>query len=126
MMTNFELVRQFHQAAGALDPGVPTQPPPERVLLRVKLLREEFREVMEAMDCGKLLEIAKELADLLVVTYGTAVEYGLPMNEIFLEVHRSNMTKIGGPERPDGKLLKGENYRPPDLTSLLYASPQDS
>jgi predicted HAD superfamily Cof-like phosphohydrolase len=37
----------------------------------------------------------------------------------FEEVHRSNMAKVGGTRRPDGKWLKPPDWQPPDLTRIL-------
>ena len=42
------------------------------------------------------------------------------------EVHASNMTKLGADGRPirraDGKVLKGPDYRPPDIAAVLARS----
>lgn len=44
-------------------------------------------------------------------------------DRIFAEVHRSNMSKLGEDGKPiyreDGKVLKGPNYSPADLSFLL-------
>jgi len=85
--------------------------------LRVGLIDEEFKELKEAMEKENMVKIADGLADLLYVLYGTAITYGLDMDPIFREVHRSNMSK-GNPEvvrAPNGKILKGKNWSPPDL-----------
>lgn len=119
-MTNFEKVKKFHRALGHIDPETPELPPIDREDLRKDLLWEEFNETLDAIDEADLEHIAKELADLLVVTYGTGAEYGIPMDEVFAEVHRSNMSKVGGPMREDGKFLKGPNYQPPDMKKVLY------
>jgi predicted HAD superfamily Cof-like phosphohydrolase len=76
----------------------------------------------EAIDPKKL---TKELADLLYIVYGTAVTFGLPLEEVFTEVHRSNMSKLGADGKPlyraDGKVLKGPNYQEPDLDRYFTA-----
>jgi predicted HAD superfamily Cof-like phosphohydrolase len=63
------------------------------------------------------------LADLLYITIGAAISYGIPINEIFDEVHRSNMSKLdenGKPVHlPNGKVTKGPNYSPPNLAPIL-------
>jgi predicted HAD superfamily Cof-like phosphohydrolase len=118
-VSNFELVREFHRAIGAPVPDAVRVPHPGRMRLRRALVLEEAQEVDAALQYGTVEGLAKELADLLVVTYGTAVEYGVPMDAVFAEVHRSNMSKVGGPVRVDGKLLKGDNYQPPNLAPLL-------
>jgi len=63
--------------------------------------------------------VAKELADLLYVVYGTAVSYGLDMDPVFREVHRSNLSKVGGYKREDGKWVKPPTYSPADVKPLL-------
>ena len=113
------MVQEFHRAAGTPDRDCPSYPGKDRVNLRKHLIQEEALEVIEALSKGTFEELAKELADLLVVTYGAAAEFGIPMDKIFEEVHRSNMSKIGGPVRADGKLLKPANYASPNLAPLL-------
>jgi NTP pyrophosphatase (non-canonical NTP hydrolase) len=105
----------------------------ERDLLkmRTKLIEEETKEAAQETLWEDALgnpvidkaELTKELADLLYVTYGMAVTFGLPIDEVFERVHRSNMSKLGDDGKPiyreDGKVLKGPNYQPPDLTDLF-------
>ena len=67
-------------------------------------------------------ELLKELSDLLYVVFGMAVTFDLPIAEAFLRVHESNMSKLGEDGKPlyreDGKVLKGPNYKAPDLLDL--------
>jgi NTP pyrophosphatase (non-canonical NTP hydrolase) len=98
-------------------------------------LREEAKEAVEALEALRhadtptrpdLVEhVAKELADVLCVTYGAAAALGIPMDAVYREVHASNMTKVGGSVRADGKMLKGDSYRPPDLPRVLNSSGRD-
>src|SRR5262249_26226650 len=87
--------------------------------LRERLIQEEFGELKEAMGKRDLAAIAKELADLLYVVYGTAVSYGIDMGPVFREVHRSNMSKIGGYKREDGKWVKPPTYSPAAIEPIL-------
>jgi predicted HAD superfamily Cof-like phosphohydrolase len=133
LRTNAEKVGEFHKAFGVEEPKVPTLPSEEVIELRLSLMDEELHEVIDALgyyrhtdDGGheilrdrldrNLADIAKELADLLVVTYGTARAFGIPIDEVFDAVHRSNMSKLGEDGKPirreDGKVLKGPNYQP--------------
>ena len=45
------------------------------------------------------------------------------LEQALRRVHRSNMSKLGDDGKPiyreDGKVLKGPNYQPPDLTDLV-------
>ena len=70
-----QMVADFHQAFDALQSETPTVIDPDTRRLRLTLLYEELQEAEEAMHSGDLPAIAKELADLLYVVYGTAVSY---------------------------------------------------
>ena len=87
--------------------------------LRVKLIDEENEELKEGLEENNLEKVADAIADLLYVVYGTAVTFGIDMEPIFKEVHRSNMTKKGGYLREDGKWVKPETYDPPNLNPIL-------
>ena len=138
---SIDLVREFHQRHGApvnSTPGID----PARVKLRLDLIAEEFKELVEA--CGytlrhqieveppddhamfgyplksDIVEAADALGDLEYVINGAALEWGVPLPAVVAEVHRSNMTKEPGPTRGDGKILKTASYSPPDLASVLW------
>lgn len=108
--SNFELTVEFHRAIGQLPehqrPGSAARS--ATIHLRERLLREEVAEAVDALSAyrlgqGPIEHVAKELADVLCVTYGAAAALGIPMDAVFAEVHASNMTKVGGPVRNDGK-----------------------
>jgi predicted HAD superfamily Cof-like phosphohydrolase len=92
-------------------------------ILRAYLLDEEYEEVQGALASGDRLAIAKELADLVYVAYGTALVYDIDLDIALKEVHKSNMTKLDDAGKPvlrkDGKVLKGPNYKPPDMRGAL-------
>lgn len=90
--------------------------------LRLRLLAEEYAELVAAMVEGDLAAVAQELADLVVVAYGTAATYGLDLDRAVWEVMEANRSKLvdGRPVlRADGKVLKGPNYRPPDMEHVV-------
>lgn len=121
-------VAAFHEACDVPVLDKPAVPTADRRVLRRELIREEFQELTAEMHKDRnsvdLANLGKEIADLIVVLIGTALEYGLPLDEIWDEVHRSNMSKLD-PEtgkavkRSDGKVLKGPNYRPADIRSIV-------
>lgn len=124
MKTNAQRVREFHQAVGVELPSRPTIPTPEQLTLRRTLLREEYQEVMEAMDAltrgaAELAPLVQELADLLYVTYGALEALGVDADAVFAEVHRANMHKTTGPKRADGKQLKPEGWQPANVRGVL-------
>ena len=93
------------------------------------LVIEEFKEFLEAEDLlyrdnpTVTAEALKELADLVYVCYQYAENMNWFLDEALHRVHESNMSKLGEDGKPiyreDGKVLKGPNYKPPDLTDLI-------
>ena len=113
------MVEEFHHKFSILAQATPTDLNEETKRLRVRLIEEEFDELKEAMAGGDLAAVAKEMADLLYVVYGTAVSYGIDMDPVFREVHRSNMSKVGGYKREDGKWVKPATYSPARIEPIL-------
>ena len=113
------MVEEFHKKFDILVQVSPTAASEETKRLRIRLIQEEFDELKESMAEGNLAALAKEMADLLYVVYGTAVSYGIDMDPVFREVHRSNLSKVGGYKREDGKWVKPPTYSPADIEPLL-------
>jgi len=86
-------------------------------------VEEEVSEFVAASEKEDLVGIADALADIVYVVYGTALTYGIDLDSVLREVHRSNMSKLGDDGKPlirgDGKVLKSERYFPPDIASVL-------
>ena len=94
-----------------------------------RIIVEEFKEFLEAE--GMLFmhgrnhqaDALKELADLVYECYQYAENMGWLLDEALNRVHISNMSKLGEDGKPiyrdDGKVLKGPNYKPPDLSDLV-------
>jgi len=115
------MVTEFHRAFDVVIGPSPSIPDEATCALRVNLMQEEFNELREALAQRDVEAVAKELADVLYVVYGTAVSCGIDMASVFREVHRSNMSKVGGHKRADGKWLKPPDYSPAHLRPLLAA-----
>lgn len=124
--TPLGMVREFAKAMGQpLDerhPGHfcgPDDEWPELELMRWKLIKEEYDEFESEGEPDRML---KELADLVYVCYGYAATFGWDLDEAVRRVHASNMSKLGPDGKPiyreDGKVLKGPNYKAPDLRDL--------
>lgn len=113
-----DLVREFHLACG-LPIGDERAPHMINGKLRIKLLKEELREFCRAVRKGDLVEAADALADMRYLIDGAAVEWGIDLEPVFDEVHRTNMLKTTGPKRRDGKQLKPEGWQPPDIEGVL-------
>lgn len=104
--TNFEMVREFMDGFGQEAKTKPEFPDSKTVDLRISLIEEEVKEFIDAVYKEKdILNIAKELTDILYVVYGAGHAFGIDLDWCFAEVHKSNMTKFG----PDGKVIRNEN-----------------
>jgi predicted HAD superfamily Cof-like phosphohydrolase len=88
-------VKEFHNTFGAPVLNSPQIPNKERSDLRVSLIKEELSELEEAISRGDIVEVSDALGDLMVVLSGTILEFGLgdKFNDIFNEIHKSNMSK---------------------------------
>lgn len=120
-------VGAFHRAYGLPLRSTPTiEVGVDQVELRLSLIEEEVGELAGAARAGDLIGVADALADIVYVAYGTAHVYGIDLDAVLDEVHTSNMTKLGADGRPirraDGKVLKGPDYRPPDIAAVLDRS----
>jgi predicted HAD superfamily Cof-like phosphohydrolase len=97
----------------------------ERIDLRFNLMKEENEEYLEAAKNNDIVEIADALGDMLYILCGTIIEHGLQhkIEEVFDEIQRSNMSKLGEDGLPiyreDGKVMKGPNYFKPDFEKIL-------
>lgn len=116
------MVKEFHEKYN--QPVAVKMDDPKLIELRLKLIDEEITEMFDEVvdrfgnsfnpkQIDKV-KLTKEMADVIYVVCGMAVTFGLPLDEVFEEVHKSNMTKTGD-KREDGKVLKGPDYRPPQL-----------
>jgi predicted HAD superfamily Cof-like phosphohydrolase len=119
-----ELVGEFHEKFEVPISDTPVVPPEARRQLRVNLINEEAKEFEEASRNGDLIEAADALADLLYVIQGAALEWGIPLDAVFREVHRSNMTKVWADgtvhrRESDQKILKPPTYSPADIAAVL-------
>lgn len=116
----------FHEAFGL---GVRQAPKADLGLnknqLRFNLMDEENREYLEAANKDDLVEVADALGDMLYILCGTIIEHGMQhkIEEVFNEIQRSNMSKLGENGEPiyreDGKVLKGPNYFKPNIGAIL-------
>lgn len=107
----------FHRA---MNQPVGEYPAFRDVDLRVKLITEEVAETIAAIKAGDMIETIDGICDSLYVLIGTAVAFGIDLEPFFDEVHRTNMLKTTGPIREDGKRMKPEGWKPPDIAGILF------
>ena len=126
MKNKIEAVKAFHSAfkighreTPKADLGI------DKNTLRFNLMKEENEEYLEAANNNDLVEVADALGDMLYILCGTIIEHGVQykIEEVFDEIQRSNMSKLGKNGEPiyreDGKVLKGPNYFKPNIKSIL-------
>jgi len=121
----FTDVRDFHQAFGQRIGEKPELPDGAERRLRIDLLEEEFAEYIKGELEDDIIQVADALADIIYIACGTAVSYGIPLDELFDEVHRSNMAKLVDGKvirREDGKVKKPEGWTAPDVAGVLFKS----
>ncbi|MDG1160693.1 MAG: nucleoside triphosphate pyrophosphohydrolase family protein [Flavobacteriaceae bacterium] len=121
-----DAVHKFHTAFGL---GIKNEPTANigtaKNLLRFNLMKEENEEYLEAANANDLVEVADALGDMLYILAGTIIEHGMQYKiaEVFDEIQRSNMSKLGEDGHPifreDGKVLKGPNYFKPNIGEIL-------
>ena len=142
-----EQVTEFHRTFGQPTGDVPKVPADDRVRLRLRLIAEEFFELLEAclnwpgangeefsdakakvamvidmceVDVA-LPEAADALADIAYVVEGSALEFGVNSEAVLAEVHAANMRKVGGGKEAGGKIKKPEGWTAPDVEGVLKA-----
>jgi predicted HAD superfamily Cof-like phosphohydrolase len=123
MTSNNKKVKTFMEAFGQEVKLTPEFPDKATQDLRIELIREELQELIDAINDNDIVEVADALTDILYVTYGAGHAFGIDLDVCFDEVQRSNMSKLGADGNPiyreDGKIMKGENYFPPDLRKVV-------
>jgi len=125
MKKQLEQLLEFQRAYNSTRNSKPTLISEDDYVLRYKLGKEELIEYFDACKDGDLIEVADALADQLYILLGTMISHGMQdvIEDIFNEVHRSNMSKLGPDGKPlyreDGKVLKGPNYSPPNVSKYL-------
>lgn len=142
-LSQFNQVRYWMSAINQPTPNTPAVPDLDTIKLRIALIEEELNELKEA--CGmeakhssngisitsdwsepilekvNLVEVMDALTDIMYVTLGAGVTFGMDLDKSFEEVQRSNNTKIiDGFAHPEtGKWMKGPSYDPPKLEPIL-------
>lgn len=126
MKNKIEAVKAFHTAFKIGHSEIPKADLGiEKNTLRFSLMKEENEEYFEAANNNDLVEVADALGDMLYILCGTIIEHGMQykIEEVFDEIQRSNMSKLGEDGLPiyreDGKVLKGPNYFKPNIASIL-------
>lgn len=141
---NIYNVREFHYAMKQPINVVhcDTKEGKDLFTLRLMLIQEEYKEMMEALlNLNSTVirgnnipaykeakaNVLKEIQDLKYVLEGFCVTYGMDSIEAEKRVHESNMSKLIFDEttgeakmykNEEGKVMKGPDYQPPNLMDL--------
>ena len=122
-MTNFESVKKFMEVFGQEVKTKAEFPSDKIIKLRYDLIKEELDEFEQALKEKNLKEVADSLTDILYVTYGAGHAFGIDLDKCFVEVQKSNMSKLGLDGKPiyddKGKVMKGPNYFKPNLNKFV-------
>lgn len=130
MKKQLQQLWDFQSAYNSTRNTKPTLITTDEAQLRYRLGKEELDEYLEACNNNDLIEVADALADQLYILLGTMVAHGMKdvIEDIFDDVHRSNMSKLGPDGKPiyreDGKILKGPNFSPPNISKYLLDNGQ--
>ncbi len=120
-------VREFHEK---MELAVDQPFSKELLEFRMKLI---FEEVQELAEVGMTIEtnaneterrvllqdFLKEMCDVIYVIKGTAVSFGMDLDQAYDLVHKSNMSKFPFTKDDSGKVMKGKNYKPPVLEECI-------
>lgn len=134
---HYKRVEKFMQMARQETPELAKIPSEDVRRLRAKLIIEEAIETVNALGfsvethAGKcefvadrtpnLIEIIDGCCDVRVVTTGTLIACGVPDLPFQNAVDENNLAKFGPGHswREDGKLIKPEGHKPPDIIGIL-------
>jgi predicted HAD superfamily Cof-like phosphohydrolase len=98
MASNFEKVIDFNEKF-----GIPVHNTPQPQMLqedtaliqyRMNLIREEMKELEEAVETNDFKEVVDALSDILYVVYGMGATIGVNLDKAYSLVHDANMSKL--------------------------------
>jgi predicted HAD superfamily Cof-like phosphohydrolase len=126
LLDKINKVKKFHETFNLEYNEKPTAHIEPRLYeLRHRLMQEENDEYLEACKNNDLTQIADVLGDKMYILFGSIIAHGLQykIEEIFDEIHRSNMSKLDDNGKPiyrkDGKIMKSEKYFLPNIEFIL-------
>jgi predicted HAD superfamily Cof-like phosphohydrolase len=93
--------------------------------LRWRLIDEEVNtELKQAFERRDLVELVDATLDSIYVLAGLLTAVGVKGQPIWDAIHRANMRKEGGEMREDGKVLKPEGWKHPNIEEFLQEQGQ--
>ena len=117
-------VRDFYRKFGQPMSDKPTMvfETPRRAYERADFMQEELDEFRRGLNTRNISEMADALIDLVYVAKGTAIEMGLPWEELWQDVQRANMAKVIGRTKRgiDIDVTKPPGWVGPKTAAILY------
>lgn len=123
-------VDMFHEKFGLEYRGEPRALDNAELDFRLKFLREELDEVIEAAVLGDLAQLGGELADLVWVAIGFALRSGIDLRDHWEEIRRANMAKVRATDASQSKrgntidIVKPEGWQRPNHGEVLKRARQ--
>jgi predicted HAD superfamily Cof-like phosphohydrolase len=125
MNTNYQDVVDFHNKFGLKYDGKPNPLDKSTQSYRVHFLEEELSEFISSANLDDVVGMADALVDIVYVAMGTAYMMGLPWQQLWDEVQRSNMDKVRASDASQSKrknsldVVKPQGWVGPDLKSII-------
>ena len=96
--TDFKAVTEFMRVFGQATPATLQKnimvDDPKLAKFRLDLIREEVKELEQAVAENNMTEVIDGLCDIIYVVQGMSVAFGIDMDKAFKIVHDSNMSKL--------------------------------
>tara|TARA_R110000868_G_scaffold356493_1_gene617979 strand:+ start:39 stop:443 length:405 start_codon:yes stop_codon:yes gene_type:complete len=125
MATNYQDIINFHNKFGLKYDGKPMLLDKNTTDFRIKFIQEELNELIESSNNNDIVGMADALVDIVYVAMGTAYMMGLPWQELWSEVQRSNMEKVRALNSSESKrntsldVVKPKGWTPPNLELII-------
>lgn len=117
-------VHAFHERFDVPCPMSPTWPSNDLINFRMEFIDEEVNEINRALNEKDMEGFLDGLVDLVYVTLGAALTFGLDFDEAWARVQRANMEKVAvkntaqeGRHKTD--VVKPEGWKPPRFKDLV-------
>lgn len=116
----FDMQRDVHNFMVAAEQVVGYKPGLRDQLLRIRLISEEANELCRAIYADNMIETIDGICDLIYVTLGASIAFGIPIEPFWNEIHKSNMLKTNNIIRDEfGKVTKPEGWKKPDIIGIF-------
>lgn len=95
----------------------------QQACLYMDLCKEEFHELHDSFKSFDRVNVAKEAMDLVWVVIGLCHSMGIPLQEVWNEVARSNLSKIVDGKvikNAAGKVMKPVGWTPPNIDAVVH------